>query len=449
MGREPVDTVVVGDQLVLVLLRGHEPGLDRVVHQGRALAPVVRVVMHGHALLEQQPALLEIACDRLVGILEPQPADQRKIGLEMAVALDGVEYGHALGRGHPEVVGAEGGGFVGDAGTVVGGDEIGRDHAPGPVGLGMIGETVVGRLVPPANERIGTKGFQNFGPLAQGGVHAGLGHDIDRPVLAAGLGIFDARPDRQGHVGRHGPGRGRPGQKCDVRLVFEEELHRDRRVLHFLVAQADLVRGQHRARARRIPVNLVALVKQALFVELLEQPPDRLDVFVGEGDVGRVQIRPEPDASGQLVPLRLVAQNRLATGGVVFGDAVVLDILTRGKTEFLFYLDLDRQAVGVPARLAIDPIAAHRLVATEGVLDRAPEHMVNTRPTVGRGRAFIKGEGRAIGTRGGAGLENVLLIPPAADIAVQCRQIQRLVFGETGHGRGVDPGRLGSQSATS
>ena len=47
--------------------------------------------------------------------------------------------------------------------------------------------------------------------------------------------------------------------------------------------------------------------------------------------------------------------------------------------ELLLDRDLDRQAVAVPAALALDVVAAHRLVAREDVLEDAREHVVGAR----------------------------------------------------------------------
>jgi len=56
----------------------------------------------------------------------------------------------------------------------------------------------------------------------------------------------------------------------------------------------------------------------------------------------------------------------------------------------------DRQAVGVPARLARHVVAAHRLVTRENVFEGTCEHVVNTRFAVRRWRALVKTEPRPI-----------------------------------------------------
>ena len=63
-----------------------------------------------------------------------------------------------------------------------------------------------------------------------------------------------------------------------------------------------------------------------------------------------------------------------------------------GDAEFLFGLDLGRQAVAVPAEAPLDPAAAHGLVARDGVLDEAGQQVAVVRQAVGERRAVVEDE---------------------------------------------------------
>src|SRR5690606_17959611 len=74
---------------------------------------------------------------------------------------------------------------------------------------------------------------------------------------------------------------------------------------------------------------------------------------------------------------------------------LLLDLLLVEDAELLLDLVLDRQPVGVPARLAGRVVAAHGLVAREQVLEAAREHVVDAGPAVrGRG-SLVEAETRA------------------------------------------------------
>ncbi len=71
----PVNRPVQLDEPVFDGRRADEPALDGILHERRALPPVVRVVVEVGVLAKEQPARREVADDRAVGVFEPQPAD--------------------------------------------------------------------------------------------------------------------------------------------------------------------------------------------------------------------------------------------------------------------------------------------------------------------------------------------------------------------------------------
>lgn len=122
---EPVGRLVLADQRVLDGGGPDVPGRLRVVQQRGVAAPAVRVAVLVREVTEQQPALLEVLDQRLVGLLEEDAADQRDLGREGAVREDRVDHRQAVLAAGREVVRAEGRGLVDDAGAVLGGDVVG------------------------------------------------------------------------------------------------------------------------------------------------------------------------------------------------------------------------------------------------------------------------------------------------------------------------------------
>ena len=72
---------------------------------------------------------------------------------------------------------------------------------------------------------------------------------------------------------------------------------------------AKLVRGKRGSAAGAIGDNLVALVEKALPCDLLQRPPDRLDISGIKSPVGVIKVNPEPDPLGEAVPLLDVAED--------------------------------------------------------------------------------------------------------------------------------------------
>ena len=160
-------------------------------------------------------------------------------------------------------------------------------------------------------------------------------------------------------------------------------------------------------------------VEEALFPELLQDPPAGFDVVVFQRDIGGFHIHPEADAVGHRLPVFDIAENAFAAAAVEFGDAVFLDVPFGGEAKFLFHRHFHGQAVGVPAAFAGDAVALHSAVAADDILKDARQDMVDARAAVGGGRALVHHkEGRVGAFRHGA-VENRPRFPVFQDFGIQ------------------------------
>ena len=133
---------------------------------------------------------------------------------------------------------------------------------------------------------------------------------------------------------------------------------------------------------RRIRLNCISLVKQVLVVELLQQPPQSLDVAVIVCDVRIFEVNPVADALGKVGPVACVFHN-FATASVVvvlYGN-LLADVLL-GDAESLFHAEFHRQTVGIPAGLAVNLVTSQSLVAADNVLDSTCHNVMDTRHSV-------------------------------------------------------------------
>jgi len=115
-----------------------------------------------------------------------------------------------------------------------------------------------------------------------------------------------------------------------------------------------------------------------------------------ERDVRVLEVHPEPEPAGHLLPFAGVAEDALDAFADEFLDAVGLDFLFRVDAKALADLDLDGQAVGVPAGFTLDELAAHGLVAREEVLDGARQAVPGVRQAVGGRGALVEDEARSL-----------------------------------------------------
>ena len=150
---------------------------------------------------------------------------------------------------------------------------------------------------------------------------------------------------------------------------------------------------ESRTSGRRIRLDGVALIKQSLLIELLEQPPQRLDILVVISDIRIVKIHKVSHLLRQIAPLLCVHHHVLTTFLVVVLRRDVLVALLvvdigLGDTEFFLHSQLYRQSVRIPASLTLHLETLHRLIAVESILNSTRQHVMDTRMTVGRGRTL-------------------------------------------------------------
>ena len=184
-----------------------------------------------------------------------------------------------------------------------------------------------------------------------------------------------------------------------------------------MIAQRGLV-------LRAVGGDPVVLGQQALVEDLLEGPPLRLDIVRVHRPVGVVEVDPVTHPVGQLRELADIAGHRGAAQLIELGYAECLDLGLVVDAEFLLDGQLDGQAVAVPAGLAVDASALHRLEAGKDVLEDAGLDVVGARVPVRGRRAFEEGPPLAVLGSLPAAAERVVPLPQLEDLMVHRWQIE-------------------------
>ena len=145
---------------------------------------------------------------------------------------------------------------------------------------------------------------------------------------------------------------------------------------------------------------------------------------------------------GERLPVLDVALHRSPALGVEALDAVVLDLELGGEPELLLDLDLDRQAVAVPAALAGHVLAPHRVEAGIEVLEEAGPHMVDPGSAVRGGRTLVEHPFRGARPAAQRLAEHVLLAPTRQHRLFERDEVERRI-NRVEHGGNVTGGPLG------
>ncbi len=115
-----------------------------------------------------------------------------------------------------------------------------------------------------------------------------------------------------GYVAGQRPGSGRPNQQGGAGPIYQGHTHVDRGVFRLAITKGHFVLGKGRAAAWAIRNHLRVLVEQLPVPQLLQNPPYRFDVFVGEGYVGVLQINPKAEAFTEFRPFLDMFNSRFA-----------------------------------------------------------------------------------------------------------------------------------------
>jgi len=167
----------------------------------------------------------------------------------------------------------------------------------------------------------------------------------------------------------------------------------------------------------------VPSVEPPAAVDLLEEPPDVLDVRVRKREVAVRPVHPHPEAAGLVGDHAGEARNPLLAAVGELSDSVLLDVPLRVQPEGLLDLHFD------PEPLAVEPIlvplleAAQCLVALEDVLQRAAPRVVDAHRSVRRDRPVEEAPPRSVGVLLAKPIEDPLSVPPLEDPPLNCRMI--------------------------
>ena len=180
----------------------------------------------------------------------------------------------------------------------------------------------------------------------------------------------------------------------------------------------------------RIGLDGVALVEEALVVDLFEQPPHRFHIFGVVGNIRVFQVHPVTHQPCQFGPFAGVAHHALAAGFVVGLDRYFFTDIFLGNAQCFFHTQFHRKPVRVPTGFARHAIAAHGFVAVKHILDRAAQYVMNARFAIGRGRAFVENKSAVFGAVFNAAAENIFFVPKSAYFTGRGREVELFVGAE-------------------
>ena len=296
--------------------------------------------MDDRAGLDDQPATFEILDDGPSDVVAREAAEA-ELGKHAAGLVERREDREIVDPRQLEVLGARPGRDVHDAGALVERHVVPRDHA---VDDPLLRRDVVERALVLQTDELATERRAH---------ERRIGLPRDRPPLAVlGQAVVSGRIDGRCHVRGQRPRRRRPDDERLALAPLEREPDVQRRMLELpVLPREDLVLRDGRTAAGAPHSRAMALVQPAAPVHLGKEPPDVLDVRVGERVVVAVPVHPHAEALGLLGDHLRELRDALATAIGELREAVFLDLALRVQPQRLLDLDLDPQTLAVESVL--------------------------------------------------------------------------------------------------
>ena len=428
---DPVDGVVVADQILTDSGHLDEPGFSCVVDQGGVTAPAEGILVLELGCVEEQTALFQIGEHHRIRFLHKYAGEGSFLG-HIALGVYKLYEGQIVLAAHVCVICTECGSDVNHTGTVGHGNVVVAGHVVSLLmllfanGDGALEQRLVflvfqiGTLV--LSEDLVSGGILRL-QRTENGVTESLSQIVGVAVGGLYLHVDFAGIYTESNVGGQSPGSGCPGQDVGI-LALYLKAGDGRALLDSLVALRHLVGGQRGSAARAVGNDLKALVEQILLPNLLQRPPFGLDIIVVVGNVGVLHIRPEADSAGEILPHALVFPNAFLTLGDKGIDTVGFDLLLAVQAKKLLYLQFNGQTVGIPARLTGNVVSLHAAVAGDHILDNAGQHVTDVGLAVGGGGTVVERiVTTALAVLQGL-LENVILVPERKSLLFPVHEIQ-------------------------
>ena len=287
--RDPVNRVVVADQVVLDSGHLDEPGLSRIVNKRCIAAPAVRIVMlklrcgkeHAPLLEVRQNCRVSADCRRIILQLSLRRfaahAGKRRIVCHNALVIYELQKRQVVIAADPRIVFTESRCDVDDTGTVCHRNVAVAGHEM--CFLVKLFRTLAGalvkRLIFSVFQLAALEGIQHLvgrlsvlGQTAEHLIEQGGCQIIGIAVCCLNLAVFLIRVHAQCGVGRQCPRRCRP---CEIPriLILRLETNDGGALLQRLIALCNLMARKRRAAARAVRNDLVAFIKKALVPDFL------------------------------------------------------------------------------------------------------------------------------------------------------------------------------------
>ena len=429
--RNPVDGIVVADQILLHCGHLNKPGFPGIIDQRCIASPAVRIIMLKFRCVKQLAFLFQIHKDQRICLLH-KDACIGSLCRHISLSVHKLNKGKIVITAHTAVVLTKCRCDMNDTGTVAHGNIVVTGHKMRFLSLlrccfsGADKQRLVflvfqiGSLIFLQN-LIGRRFLRT--QLSENLVQKCFRHIIGIAVRSLYLAVCLIRVHAECHVGRKCPRSGRPCQEISI-LSHHLKAYDGRTLLDRLIPLRHFLCRKRRSAARTVRHDLKAFIQKLFVPDFLQSPPLRFDIIVVICYVGIIHICPETYGRGEILPHSFVFPDAFLTLLDKRLHSVFLDLFLSVQPKLLLNLQLNRKTMCVPSGFTGNHISLHGTVSGDHIFDDTGQHVTDMGFAVCRGRSVIKSIRRTLFTAVHTFFKDMVFFPELFNFLFTIHEIQ-------------------------
>ena len=302
--RDPVDCIVVCDQIILYFCHLNEPGLSRIVDQRSITSPAVRVAVLKFRSIKQKASLIQVFKYHRIRFLYKHTA-KWCIVCHVTFAVNKLNKRHIVFFSDLGVILTKRRSDMNNTGTVCQRyiTITGNVERFLMLFFSNICRTLIQRLIFFVFQIFTCVSFQNFISrlsflcmFAEYRIQQSRCHIVSISIRAFYFSIFLIRIDTKSDIGRKCPWCCCPCQNVGI-FLFYFEANDCGTLFYIFIALCDFLCGKRSTAAWAVRYDFESLVQKAFLPDLFQSPPLRFDEIVVISNIWIVHISPEANCT--------------------------------------------------------------------------------------------------------------------------------------------------------
>ena len=429
--RNPVDGVVVADQIIFYCCHLDEPGLTCIVDQRCVTSPAVRIIMLEFRCVKKFALFVKVCEDHRVRFLNKYTGVWCFFG-HVTLSVYELYKRKIIITANTAVILTKCRCDMNDTSTIAHGNVAvaGYEVSFFVLFCCCLSCTCKKRLVFFTLEVCSFVFLKNLicrlvilCKLAENFVQKRLCHVVCVAVCSFYLAVDLIRVYTKCNVGWKCPRCCCPCQEVCI-LTDNLETNDCGTLFNSFVSLGNFLCGKRSSTTRAVRNDLETFVKKAFVPDFFQCPPLGLDEVVVVCYIRMLHVSPETNGRGEILPHSFVFPYALFTLLDKWLNSVLLDLFLAVKTKFLLNLKLNRKSVSIPSCFSRNHVSLHCTVSRDHILDNSCQNVSDVWLTISGRRSVIECVCLALFTAVHTLFKNLIVFPEFLNFFFAVNKIQ-------------------------